>query len=78
MLKFLVILFIVGYVTYKLGGFLMNTLYSIMGQEPPQRNFNQKSSKKKKGDVNIDYVPNSKKNKSDFRGGEYVDYEDVQ
>ena len=78
MLKFLAIIFIVGYVTFKFGGFLMKMLYTAMGQDPPQKNFNNQSKRKPGSNVDVDYVPQNKKGgKSDFKGGEYVDYEDV-
>ena len=77
MLKFLAILFIVGYVTFKLGGFLMKMLYGAMGQDPNQRNFNSQSKRKPGSNVDVDYVPKKKGGKTDFKGGEYVDYEDV-
>jgi hypothetical protein len=79
MLKFLAILFIISYVTYKFGGFIMRTLYTVMGQDPTQRNFNNQSQKKSGSDINIDYVPKDKKaGNSTFKGGEYVDYEEVK
>ena len=79
MLKFLIILFVVSYVTFKLGGFLMKALYSAMGQDPSQRNFRDQSKQSPSGgNVNVDYVPKNKQSKSDFKGGEYVDYEEVE
>lgn len=71
MLKFLAILFVVTYVTFKLGGFLMKALQSAAGQDPKQK-------RKSDGNVNIDYDPNQeKKGNSGYKGGEYVDYEEV-
>ncbi len=79
MLKFLAILFVVSYVTFKLGGFLMKALYSVTGQDPKQRNFRDGNRKKGNGNVNIDYVPeDGKQGKSGYKGGEYVDYEEVK
>jgi hypothetical protein len=50
-----------------------------MGQDPTQRNFNNQSQKKSGSDINIDYVPKDKKaGNSTFKGGEYVDYEEVK
>ena len=78
MLKFLAILFIVGYVTYKFGGFLMKMLYTAMGEDPSQKNFNNESKRRPGSNVDVDYVPKKKGGKSDFQGGEYVDYEDLK
>jgi len=78
MLKFLVILFIVSYVTFKLGGFLMKALNAAAGRDPGQQNFNNRTKKGTDGNVNIDYVPNEKKGGNDYKGGEYVDYEEVK
>ena len=78
MLKFLAILFVVAYVTFKLGGFLMRALQAASGQEAKQRNFNNRSQRKTDGNVNIDYDPNQKKGgNSGYKGGEYVDYEEL-
>ena len=78
MLKFLAILFIIGYVTFKFGGFLMKMLYTAMGEDPSQKNFNNQSKRKPGSNVDVDYVPKKKDGRSDFQGGEYVDYEDVK
>ncbi len=79
MLKFLAILFIVAYVTFKFGGFLMKIMYSALGQDPNKKNVNNRSGRKSKGDINIDYVPgDKKKGNADFKGGEYVDYEELK
>ncbi len=79
MLKFLAILFIVSYLTYKVGGYLIRALYITLGHDPSQRNFHRKSKASADGNINIDYVPQDKKrSKKDFKGGEYVDYEDVK
>ena len=43
-------------------------------------NYNQTQYKRKapEGNVNIDYVPDEKTTKSQFKGREYVDYEEVK
>lgn len=78
MLKFLAILFIVSYVTFKLGGFLMKALNVAAGRDPNQQNNHKRSRKSTDGNVNIDYVPKDKKDADGYKGGEYVDYEDVK
>lgn len=44
-----------------------------------QKKYNQQSQKqnRKDGDINVDYVPKNAKG-HDYRGGEYVDYEEVE
>lgn len=78
MLKFLAILFIVGYVTFKFGGLLMKALQAVSGQDPKKRNFNDRARRKTDGNINIDYDPSQKrKGNSGYKGGEYVDYEEI-
>jgi hypothetical protein len=38
----------------------------------------QRASQKREGQINVDYVPDDLKNKKDFGGGEYIDYEEVK
>ena len=70
MLKFLIILGLVAYILYKFGSFFYNVgASSQQRQQRPQRPAN--------GNVNID--PNPKTNKGGkYKGGEYVDYEEVK
>lgn len=45
-----------------------------------QKRYNQQTQKhraKQEGEINVDYVPNKGK-KDDFRGGQYIDYEEVK
>jgi hypothetical protein len=57
----------------------MKALYTVLGQDPPKRNVNDQSNRKSGKDINIDYVPKDKKDgKSGFKGGDYVDYEEVK
>ncbi len=79
MLKILAILFVVSYLTYKVGGFLMRALYFTLGQDPNKRNFQGKSKKSPDGSLNIDYVPKNKSTgNKDIKGGDYVDFEEVK
>ncbi|MDQ4141696.1 MAG: DUF4834 family protein [Bacteroidota bacterium] len=62
--------------TIRKGGFT-----GTFGQPPFQQNPFQQQQRTQEGKVNIDYVPNGNKTKpdgSDFKGGEYVDYEEVK
>jgi hypothetical protein len=38
---------------------------------------NQQSQAKREGEINVDYVPNKNK-KDSFKGGQYIDYEEVK
>ena len=56
-----------------------------LGSAQEQRNFNGNrnqqagSRRTSKGDINIEYAPKEKRKKSsdNFKGGDYVDYEEV-
>jgi len=83
MIKFLLIIFFVIYLFVKIGGFIMRTLFSgfVKNQQNAQHNQNTQYKKPTDGNVNIEYIPDSKKtkptNKEGFKGGDYVDYEEV-
>lgn len=68
----------------RLGGFIVKVLFSgSASQERQSFNTNQQRSQHRKpadGNVNIDYIPDQKKNKKgsgQIKGGDYVDYEEV-
>lgn len=73
MLRILLIITLVGYVLYKFGFFRISTHSTVRGN-PSNPNFNRKTD----GNVNIDSVPDKEKKRSTFKGGEYVDYEEVK
>ena len=80
--KFLLILFLVIYVIYKVGGYFLRMF--VINATQQQRSFHkgqQPNASKKRApnsNVNIDYVPKKGDGKDQqMRGGEYVDYEDV-
>jgi hypothetical protein len=83
MIKFLLIIFFVIYLFVKIGGFIMRTLFSgfVKNQQNAQQNQNNQYKKPSDGNVNIEYIPGSDKNKptnkEGFKGGDYVDYEEV-
>lgn len=68
MLRWLIIITLVGYVLYKFGFFR-----SLSGgyNEPLDR-------KRPDGNVNVNNAPPKEKKKSSFKGGEYVDYEEIK
>jgi hypothetical protein len=89
MLKFLLILFLIGYIIFKVSGFLFKTLfYKAYQQQQAQRaagtgkrpQANGYARKPADGNVQIDHVPQpatKEKTKPEFDGGDYVDYEEL-
>lgn len=76
MFKFLLIVFILSYVVYRVGGFFFKILtLGGSAQRPPR---NQSHKRPPGANVDVDYAPQNKKSKKDFKGGEYVDYEEVK
>jgi hypothetical protein len=70
MYKFLIILGLIVYVIYKLGSlFFRAGAASQQFRNPQQRNF----------DGHVDQsAQKAKKKGNDFKGGEYVDYEEIK
>lgn len=68
MLRYLLIFSLIFYVLYKLGFFRsISSGYSEKDtRRPPNSN------------LNVDNVPPKEKKKSDFKGGDYVDYEEIK
>ncbi|QNF32007.1 DUF4834 family protein [Adhaeribacter swui] len=62
--------------TMRKGGFT-----ATFGQPPFQQEPFQQQHRAPEGKINIDYVPQENKakpNGGDFKGGEYIDYEEVK
>ncbi|MEP2773346.1 MAG: DUF4834 family protein [Fulvivirga sp.] len=82
MLKFLIITFIIGYLFFWIIGKVFKVLVRGHSYTGGQNSSYDQHNKKKPtdGNVNIDYVPNgkSKKDKKGFKGGEYVDFEEIK
>lgn len=74
MLKFLLILSLFVFIVFKIGGFL----FRLAAGSSPQHPYRQTRTKPSDGNVHVDYVPGEKKSKGNFKGGEYVDYEEVK
>jgi hypothetical protein len=69
MIRYLIIGVLIFYVLYKMGVFRA----FITGYNEPT---NQRKSPASK--VNVDNAPPKEKKKSTFKGGEYVDYEEIK
>jgi hypothetical protein len=80
MFKFLLVVFIVGYVLFKGLGFFIKT---ILGGSSVHvnRSGNQPQPGRQPSGTNlrVDHIPNksSTKPKKNFKGGEYVDFEEL-
>ncbi len=72
MLKILLIVVLIIYALNKLG------LFRIFVQSNKGYDDRQHHRPPNDGNVNIDNNPNQNRKKSDFKGGEYVDYEEVK
>jgi hypothetical protein len=73
MLRILLIIVLVVYALYKLGLFRVFVINAKQGYDPQKVNHKPTDS-----NVNIDNAPPRPKGGSDYKGGEYVDYEDVK
>lgn len=83
MFRFLLILILVFYLIYKIGGFIFRVLFlgALQSKHQQQQSQYKQQSHRKAPDsnLNIDYIPGEKKNQSnDFKSGDYVDYEEVK
>ena len=81
MLKFFLITFLVFYLLFRFGGFLFRLLFGI--SSPKSRSYSESNGKSRSGntkeDVNIDYIPKDKRDSNGkYRGGDYIDYEEVK
>ncbi|MAJ50420.1 MAG: DUF4834 domain-containing protein [Flammeovirgaceae bacterium] len=76
MIKFLLILSFIAYLTYKLGGFLFKILF--VGATQSKRASNTRGGRKYSvpdSNVSIEHMP---KKSEGFKGGDYIDYEEVK
>lgn len=85
-LKFLTFLFVL-YLLWKVFGFVFRALFVVMGRRAFERanermQNNQQQNRRTRnadGSIHIDKKPPKDKNdQADFRGGEYVDYEEIK
>lgn len=85
MLKFVIISILVIYLIFRLIGFAFRLMFGAAyeQQRKAQQGRQQQYTEKRRArnsNLNIDRKPNGEKAKSgkDFRGGDYVDYEEVK
>lgn len=71
MAKLLLICILIGYVLYKLGTSTRIFTNTHSNNRPNQH-------KPGDGNIHVDAAPPKEKKRSDFKGGEYVDYEEVK
>lgn len=74
MLKVLAIIVLFFFLFRTIGVFLR---FLMGGSVTNRGNDHQYRRKQRDGDLNVDYKPKGKKDRGEFKGGEYVDYEDV-
>jgi hypothetical protein len=85
MLKAFLITLLVIFVLVKIGGFIFRSMFWMLGMRAQKDHpaYKQKQSRqtyRNSDGVEINYVPEkeTKKRKTNFTGGEYVDYEEVK
>lgn len=93
MLKFLLLTIIFIYVVYKASNFALKLFFPLEHARRMQKEYARKNNfgpkhrreqqqpRSPDGHIHVDYVPPEEKkerNTQDFKGGEYVDYEEVK
>ena len=85
MFKFLLFLFLFIWIIAKLGGFILRTLFGGFSSQTRQQTYQYQGQQSQRrqpsdGNVNIDYNPRERQRSKDggnFKGGDYVNYEEV-
>ncbi len=80
-MKFLLISVITFIILFRLISFFFRILINTSGRYQPQDRHQQYQGRSaKNGDIHVDYNTDKRRKKrgSDFKGGEYVDYEEVE
>ncbi|MEM1406173.1 MAG: DUF4834 domain-containing protein [Bacteroidota bacterium] len=75
MLKFLLIVGLIGFLLFRVLGVFFRVLTGST-VNPKSQDFHQ-TRKPKDGNVNVDYIPGKEKKGNRYKGGEYVDYEEL-
>lgn len=71
MLKFLIVLGLITYLVYKIGG-----MFYRAGAASQQ--FRSQQQRKSEGSMNVDGAAAKSKRNGTIKGGDYVDYEEVK
>ena len=79
MLKLIFIFIIAYYLIKKVGGFFFQTMVSGQQQQGrQQKTYSKQTNQRPEGSIRVDTNPNQgKKNTEDFKGGDYVDFEEI-
>lgn len=81
MFKIFIIIFLTLWILVKLGGFFVKLFFGGLtkqGQGRQQSSYQYQQRQPKEGNVHVDFIPkNQKKDNKDFKGGDYVEYEEV-
>lgn len=77
MFKALLIIFAFFFIVFRIGGFFMRLFFGGVQTRQQQANNRNAQQKPVDGNVNIDHIPDKNK-KDSFKGGDYIDYEEVK
>ena len=80
MLKFILISFLFMYLFFKLGGFILRILFPSLNpnrQKHAHTRYRKQTKHPADGNVDIQIDRNQKRKKTDFKGGDYINYEEV-
>ena len=82
MLKLIFIFIIAYYLIKKVGGFFLQTMVSGQQQQHQNRQqttYSNQTNQRPEGTIRVDNNPSQgSKNAGDFKGGDYVDFEEVE
>lgn len=79
LIRIILIFAIVYYLIKKVGGFFYRTVAGSSGQNQGNASRQRYSShQKREGEIRVEKAPNNKKPATNFKGGEYVDFEEVE
>jgi len=81
--KFIIISFIVLYIIFKLSGYIIRALFFVASKQMENQYKQQAGQQQKKttyrnGEIHIDYPSEKSAQKKNFKGGDYVDFEEVK
>jgi len=71
---------LIGYLFYKIGGFIFRLFLGRTAKAAQERQYQKNNSgRTTKDGIHIDHIPNQKNKRTggNYKGGEYVDYEEV-